>query len=247
MSSGGIEVYSNDGYIQINETYRNLQLKDKIPISSVSTYGSWVTSASSSSHLSGCASIRNGVYSNYDGTFTGYRIELGRIKTSNNDLISISCSAKPAHTFNGMYPDFGSHAGEGTQNYILCSNNTGYVYVYNNPTSTLPVGNYGMQIFDENGECVFNTNRKYMDIYSFSTNPYYYGGNYTFDDFAILIPTCSVSSSNYDYVRIFQHFFYYSYNNTGVDVRCCCNSEAGATLAFSLSDKYFAILRVKNQ
>lgn len=124
--SAGITIYNDNGYLLINETYKNLALIAKIKVAD-----------------KGYINQQN------------YRvINLAPYITEQVKVIAVSMDATISQLLNK--PD-------GTYE-LQFTNSNGTIYLYGEIDATQTDKKYGLQVFDEKGNCVYDTNRDYMRV-----------------------------------------------------------------------------------
>ncbi len=158
MTNAGITVYNDDNKLTVNQTYKNLILKRKIKLidlktAEISGEDVLVLDLTKDEILVavGGMTSNNNMLIIQDYNYEAKRIEFRGVKYSEDE--DTDDEILDIEDFRNAYPNV-------------------YVYVFGLDTSTPAQSGAGLQVFNGNGDCIFDSTKKYMSVKYFGNKKY---------------------------------------------------------------------------
>lgn len=161
MANAGITVYNDDNKLTVNQTYKNLILKRKIKLAELKEvpFESEIDEGTLSLTLNndeilvavGGMAQNNNMLILKDYYYDEKQIRLKGIEYSGD--INTDDEVLSAEAFKNAYPD-------------VC------IYIFGFSANGIAPHGIGLQIFNSNGECVFDNDKKYMSVKYFGNKEY---------------------------------------------------------------------------
>ena len=147
MSEAGLLIHNNDGDLLINSTYKNLYLVRKLKL----------TSMSQEVLSNGTLTFSSNVQTNE---------VIAPIARTNGNPLTAFCFRGASKWV--IYAPKSSNSQTTAQ--LLADLDNVYVYIFGVRTGTSATGNVGLQVFNQSGVCVYNSNDKPMRVLHYANN-----------------------------------------------------------------------------